>query len=115
MTVGLNEQDAFFALGVAPVGLTDWMGFENGIGPWAEEAAAAAGPKPELLEDTDGISFEKIAALRPDVLKPIDSSTRNAVRVPRGVLRSSMSSYAVCTRAFATSSWARASLLARRE
>jgi iron complex transport system substrate-binding protein len=68
VTVGLNEQDAFFALGVAPVGVTDWMGFEHGIGPWAKEAAAAAGPPPELLTNTDGIQFEKIAALRPDVI-----------------------------------------------
>ena len=68
VTVGYNEQDTLWALGVAPVGVTDWMGFENGIGPWAEEAAAAAGPKPELLKDTDGIGFEKIAALRPDVI-----------------------------------------------
>jgi ABC-type Fe3+-hydroxamate transport system substrate-binding protein len=43
VSVGLNEQDAFFALGVAPVGVTDWMGFEHGIGPWAETAAKAAG------------------------------------------------------------------------
>jgi iron complex transport system substrate-binding protein len=68
VTVGLNEQDAFFALGVAPVGVTDWMGFKNGIGPWAEKAAAAAGAKPELLSNSDGIQFEKIAALRPDVI-----------------------------------------------
>ena len=68
VTVGLNEQDAFFALGVAPVGVTDWMGFENGIGPWAEAAAKAAGDPPELLTNTDGIQFEKIAALRPDVI-----------------------------------------------
>jgi iron complex transport system substrate-binding protein len=66
VTVGLNEQDAFLALGVAPVGVTDWMGFENGIGPWAQEAAKAAGDPPELLTNTDGIRFEKIAALRPD-------------------------------------------------
>jgi iron complex transport system substrate-binding protein len=74
VTVGYNEQDALWALGVAPVGVTDWMGFENGIGPWAEEAAAVAGPKPELLEDTDGISFEKIAALRPDVIVALYTS-----------------------------------------
>ena len=67
-TAGYNEQDTLWALGVAPVGVTDWMGFENGIGPWAEEAAAAAGEKPEMLKDLDGIQYEKIAALRPDVI-----------------------------------------------
>ena len=67
-TAGYNEQDTLWALGVAPVGVTDWMGFENGIGPWAEEAAAAAGEKPVMLKDLDGIQYEKIAALRPDVI-----------------------------------------------
>jgi iron complex transport system substrate-binding protein len=78
VTVGYNEQDALWALGVAPVGVTDWMSFENGIGPWAEEAAAAAGPKPELLKDTDGIAFEKIAALRPDVIVALYTSLTKA-------------------------------------
>jgi iron complex transport system substrate-binding protein len=67
-TAGYNEQDSLWALGVAPVGVTDWMGFEHGIGPWAEEAAAAAGEKPELVRDLDGIQYEKIAALQPDVI-----------------------------------------------
>jgi iron complex transport system substrate-binding protein len=78
VTVGLNEQDAFFALGVAPVAVTDWMGFKNGIGPWAEEAAKAAGPKPELLTDTDGIQFEKIAAQQPDVIVALYSGLKKA-------------------------------------
>ena len=78
VTVGYNEQDALWALGVAPVGVTDWMGFENGIGPWAEEAAAAAGPKPELLKDTDGIGFEKIAALKPDLIVALYTSLTKA-------------------------------------
>jgi iron complex transport system substrate-binding protein len=78
VTVGLNEQDAFFALGVAPVGVTDWMGFEHGIGPWAETAAKAAGNPPELLTNTDGIQFEKIAALRPDVIVALYSDLTKA-------------------------------------
>ena len=78
MSVGLNEQDAFFALGVAPVGVTDWMGFENGIGPWAETAAKAAGDPPELLTNTDGIQFEKVAALRPDVIVALYSDLKKS-------------------------------------
>jgi iron complex transport system substrate-binding protein len=76
VTVGLNEQDAFFALGVAPVAVTDWMGFKNGVGPWAEQAAAGA--KPELLTNTDGIQFEKIAALQPDVIVALYSDLKKA-------------------------------------
>ena len=78
VSVGLNEQDAFFALGVAPVGVTDWMGFENGIGPWAETAAKAAGDPPELLTNTDGIQFEKVAALRPDVIVALYSDLKRS-------------------------------------
>ncbi len=78
VSVGLNEQDAFFALGVAPVGVTDWMGFENGIGPWAETAAKAAGDPPELLTNTDGIQFEKVAALRPDVIVALYSDLKKS-------------------------------------
>jgi iron complex transport system substrate-binding protein len=78
VTIGLNEQDAFFALGVAPVAVTDWMGFEHGIGPWAQKAAAAAGGKPELLTNADGIQFERIAALRPDVIVALYSDLGKA-------------------------------------
>jgi iron complex transport system substrate-binding protein len=78
VTVGLNEQDAFFALGIAPVAVTDWMGFANGIGPWAEKAAAAAGAQPQLLKNTDGIAFEKIAALQPDVIVALYSDLTKA-------------------------------------
>jgi iron complex transport system substrate-binding protein len=78
VSVGLNEQDAFFALGVAPVGVTDWMGFEHGIGPWAETAAKAAGDPPELLTNTDGIQFEEVAALRPDVIVALYSDLKRS-------------------------------------
>jgi ABC-type Fe3+-hydroxamate transport system substrate-binding protein len=60
------------------VGVTDWMGFENGIGPWAQEAAKAAGDPPELLTNTDGIRFEKIAALRPDVIGDLEARIAKA-------------------------------------
>jgi ABC-type Fe3+-hydroxamate transport system substrate-binding protein len=63
---------------LAPVGVTDWMGFENGIGPWAQEAAKAAGDPPELLTNTDGIRFEKIAALRPDVIGDLEARIAKA-------------------------------------
>jgi iron-siderophore transport system substrate-binding protein len=78
VSVGYNEQDALWALGVAPVGVTDWMGFEHGIGPWAKEAAAAAGPEPKLLKDTDGIRYEEIAALRPDVIVGLYTGMKKA-------------------------------------
>jgi iron complex transport system substrate-binding protein len=78
VSVGYNEQDALWALGVAPVGVTDWMGFDDGIGPWATEAAAAAGAKPKLLKDTDGIQYEEIAALQPDVIVGLYTGMKRA-------------------------------------
>ena len=77
VTVGLNEQDAFIALGTVPVGVTDWMGFKNGIAPWAEDKLGGA-ERPELLQNTDGIQFEKIAALRPDVIVALYSDLKKA-------------------------------------
>ena len=46
---------------------TGWAS-RTAIGPWAEDAAAAAGEKPELLKDIDGVQYEKIAALQPDLI-----------------------------------------------
>ncbi|QXC63329.1 iron-siderophore ABC transporter substrate-binding protein [Aquihabitans sp. G128] len=70
VVVGLTDQDAFIALGTKPVATTEWFGEEDGaIWPWATEAAdALPGDEPEVLEDVDGINFEKIASLRPDVI-----------------------------------------------
>lgn len=67
VTVGLLEQDALLALGVTPVGTTEWFGGHPGaIWPWAQEKLA--GPLPKVLSNTDGISYEQVAALQPDVI-----------------------------------------------
>ncbi len=69
VTVGLKEQDDCLAVGVVPVGSTKWFELGAGgiIGPWAE-AALGSTPAPTVLTDTDGIQFEKIAALQPDLI-----------------------------------------------
>jgi iron complex transport system substrate-binding protein len=68
VVAGLREQDSLLALGVVPVATTEWYGTHPGaIFPWAEKALGAA-PKPEVLSFTDGIQFERIAALRPDLI-----------------------------------------------
>ncbi|WP_215550147.1 iron-siderophore ABC transporter substrate-binding protein [Amycolatopsis sp. CA-230715] len=68
VTVGLTEQDSLLALGVVPVATTKWIGaFPGEIGPWASGKLGGAGV-PEVLQDTSGPQFEKIAALRPDVI-----------------------------------------------
>jgi iron complex transport system substrate-binding protein len=73
VVAGLREQDALLALGVDPVGTTEWYGNHPGaIFPWAKQALGDQ-PVPEKLGFTDGLQFEKIAALRPDLIIAIYS------------------------------------------
>jgi iron complex transport system substrate-binding protein len=68
VVVGLREQDAMLALGVAPVATTEWYGEHPGaIFPWAKDELADA-PLPTVFDDTDGIQIEKVAAQRPDLI-----------------------------------------------
>jgi iron complex transport system substrate-binding protein len=67
VSVGVTEQDTILALGVIPVGVTDWYGDQPfGTWPWAQEALGDA--EPEVLSSADGFQYEKIAALRPDLI-----------------------------------------------
>ena len=76
VTVGVTEQDALWALGLAPVGVTEWYGgYPSAAWPWAEQAASAAGAAPEVLTTSDGFDFESIAALRPDLIIGINAGT----------------------------------------
>src|SRR5215208_8153364 len=73
VVAGLREQDALLALGVVPVATTEWYGKHPGaIFPWAEQALGDA-RRPEVLSFTDGIQFERIAALRPDLILAVYS------------------------------------------
>lgn len=68
VAVGLTEQDALLALGVVPVATTKWIGkYPGEIGPWAQDELGDT-PAPEVLVDADGVQFERIAALRPDLI-----------------------------------------------
>jgi iron complex transport system substrate-binding protein len=67
VTVGLTDHDALLALGVVPVGTTEWFGkHPSAVWPWAQDKLAGA--KPELVGDGSTIGFEKIAALKPDLI-----------------------------------------------
>jgi iron complex transport system substrate-binding protein len=73
VVAGLREQDSLLALGIVPVGTTEWYGEHPGaIFPWAEEALGDA-PKPEVLDFTDGLEYERIAALQPDLILAVYS------------------------------------------
>lgn len=67
VTIGLIEQDALLAMGVAPVGTTNWIGEHPGaIHPWALQALGNAAV-PEVLSN-ESIPFERIAVLKPDLI-----------------------------------------------
>jgi iron complex transport system substrate-binding protein len=67
VTVGWSDQDAVLALGVQPVGTTEWFNEQPGaIFPWA--TSVATGPAPEIVSNAGEINFEKVATLRPDLI-----------------------------------------------
>lgn len=66
VSIGYQEHDFIFALGVTPVAVRYWHGDEDDvIFPWAEEAAGDADP--EILIEPE-LNFEQIASLRPDLI-----------------------------------------------
>jgi iron complex transport system substrate-binding protein len=68
VVVGLTEQDALLALGTVPVATTEWFGKKPGaIQSWAT-AKLGTTAAPQVLTNDDGIQFEKIAALKPDLI-----------------------------------------------
>src|SRR5919106_684828 len=68
VVAGLRDQDALLALGIVPVATTEWYGEHPGaIFPWAKDELGDA-PVPTVLDDTDGIEIEKVAAQRPDLI-----------------------------------------------
>ncbi|WP_119065977.1 iron-siderophore ABC transporter substrate-binding protein [Rubrobacter indicoceani] len=67
VSIGYQEHDFLYALGVSPVAARYWYGDENDvIRPWAEDAAGGA--EPEVLNMPEGLNFEAIAALEPDLI-----------------------------------------------
>lgn len=79
VTVGLKEQDDCVALGVVPVGSTTWFDLDGSklFGPWATDALAGAA-EPTVLTDADGIQFEQVAALQPDLIIGVYSGMKQA-------------------------------------
>lgn len=66
-TVGLTDQDAVLALGVAPVGTTEWYGGQPfAVWPWGQEALGDA--EPVALGTSETIDEEAILEADPDVI-----------------------------------------------
>ncbi|MGH3927323.1 MAG: ABC transporter substrate-binding protein, partial [Pseudonocardiaceae bacterium] len=70
VTVGQTDQDAVLALGVVPVGTTEWYGeYPGALWPWAQEKRNELnGALPTVLPAAEDIEFEQIAALQPDLI-----------------------------------------------
>ncbi|MDF1602905.1 ABC transporter substrate-binding protein [Nocardioides sp. YIM 152315] len=67
VSVGLTEQDILLELGVTPVAVTEWYGEQPfATWPWAQDLLGDA--EPVVLSQSDGIEFEKVAALEPDLI-----------------------------------------------
>ena len=65
VAIGWGDAETALALGVQPVGASDWLAFGgDGVGPWAEGLYDAP---PEQLGTLE-LNFEAIAALEPDLI-----------------------------------------------
>jgi iron complex transport system substrate-binding protein len=75
--VGLSEQDIVLALGKVPIATTEWYGEQpSAVWPWAQDELGGA--KPTVLSTADGFEFEKIAALKPDLIVGTNSGMTEA-------------------------------------
>ena len=71
VALGWGDAETALALGVQPVGASDWLAFGGeGVGPWAEGMYDEA---PEIIGTMEP-EFEKIAALEPDLILDVKSS-----------------------------------------
>jgi iron complex transport system substrate-binding protein len=81
VTVGFSDQDPVLAMGVRPVGVTDWYGdHPYATWPWAQDELGDA--KPMVLNrgaftGTPDYRYEEIAALDPDLIIGLYTSMDN--------------------------------------
>jgi iron complex transport system substrate-binding protein len=78
VTLGLSDQDAVLALGVAPVAVSEWYGeYEFAAWPWAQDEIGDA--EPVVLNggvrDEANPPVEEIAALDPDLIISLYNGT----------------------------------------
>ncbi|MGB7236243.1 MAG: iron-siderophore ABC transporter substrate-binding protein [Rhodococcus sp. (in: high G+C Gram-positive bacteria)] len=65
VALGWSDAETALALGVQPVGASDWLGVGgDGLGPWVEESYDTA---PTILGTYD-VEVESVAALEPDLI-----------------------------------------------
>jgi len=68
VSLGYNDQDFLYALGVAPVGVHEWWGAQPyATWPWAEATRLELGAAPEVLLSSE-TNLEWVAAQKPDLI-----------------------------------------------
>lgn len=71
VALGWGDAETALALGVQPVGASDWLGFGGeGVGPWAKGLYTTA---PKIIGTLEP-SYEAVAALHPDLILDTKSS-----------------------------------------
>ncbi|MBQ0827018.1 iron-siderophore ABC transporter substrate-binding protein [Streptomyces tagetis] len=71
VALGWGDAETALALGVQPVGQSDWLAFGgDGVGPWAKGLYTKSPEKIGTLEP----EYEKIAGLKPDLILDVNSS-----------------------------------------
>lgn len=71
VALGWADAETALALGVQPVGASDWLAFGgDGVGPWAD---GLYDESPEIIETLEP-SYEAIAALEPDLILDVKGS-----------------------------------------
>lgn len=69
VTVGFNGQDFALALGVQPVGVREYLGYDAPARPWAQELLPA---EPIPTVGSQEIDLERVAILQPDLILAIN-------------------------------------------
>jgi iron complex transport system substrate-binding protein len=68
VSLGYNDQDFLYALGVSPVGVHEWWGAQPyATWPWAEARRLELGAAPEVLASSE-TNLEWVAAQKPDLI-----------------------------------------------
>jgi iron complex transport system substrate-binding protein len=71
VALGWGDAETALALGVEPVGASDWLAFGgDGVGPWAEGLYTSS---PEIIGTLEP-DFEQIASLSPDLILDVKGS-----------------------------------------
>jgi iron complex transport system substrate-binding protein len=73
--VGLTEQDTVLELGYKPIATTEWYGEQpHAVWPWARPLLGKS--KPVVLDASDGLDYERIAELRPDLIIGVNAGVK---------------------------------------